>query len=109
MPGALPASTRVIRNCTRIFQLCLQNQRLSAKGFRRIVCVRCSAGGVKCHPGVPGGAAAAMKKYIGCDMHKKYSVFVTMDETGYLQPAVRISNDLLELRAHLEKLPRGAP
>jgi hypothetical protein len=38
MPGALPASTRVIRkNCTRIFQPCLQNQRLSANGFRRTV------------------------------------------------------------------------
>jgi hypothetical protein len=29
-----------------------------------------------------GGAAAAVKKYIGCDMHKKYSVFVAMDEKG---------------------------
>lgn len=24
-----------------------------------------------------------MKKYIGCDMHKKYLVFVTMDEHGH--------------------------
>jgi hypothetical protein len=37
-----------------------------------------------------------MKNYIGCDMHKKYSVFVTMDDTGYLQPAVRVSNDRVE-------------
>ena len=50
-----------------------------------------------------------MKNYIGCDMHKKYSVFVTMDDTGYLQPAVRVSNDRVELRAHLEKVPPGTP
>ena len=37
-----------------------------------------------------------MEKYIGCDMHKKYSVFVTMDEKGRLEPAVKVSNDLLE-------------
>lgn len=42
-----------------------------------------------------------MKKYIGCDMHKKYSVFVAMDENGRLNPAVKVSNDLLELRAYL--------
>jgi hypothetical protein len=23
-----------------------------------------------------------MKQFIGCDVHKKYSVFVSMDETG---------------------------
>lgn len=50
-----------------------------------------------------------MKKYIGCDMHKKYSVFVAMDEKGYVSPAVTVSNDLLELRAYLAKLPKGAP
>jgi len=50
-----------------------------------------------------------MEKYIGCDMHKKYSVFVTMDEKGRLEPAVKVSNDLLELRAYLATLPSGAP
>lgn len=50
-----------------------------------------------------------MQKYIGCDMHKKYSVFVAMDEKGRLDPAVTVSNDPLELRAYLAKLPPGAP
>ena len=41
-----------------------------------------------------------MKKYIGCDLHKKFSVFVAMDEKkGRLEPPVKVSNDLLELRA----------
>lgn len=42
-----------------------------------------------------------MKKYIGCDMHKKYSVFVAMDEKGRLEPAVTVANDTLELRSYL--------
>ncbi|MGH9631611.1 MAG: IS110 family transposase [Bryobacteraceae bacterium] len=50
-----------------------------------------------------------MTKYIGCDMHKKYSVLVAMDEKGRLDPAVTVSNDALELRAYLAKLPPGAP
>jgi transposase len=50
-----------------------------------------------------------MKKYIGCDMHNKYSVFVAVDENGRLDPAVKVSNDLLELRAYLATLPSGAP
>jgi transposase len=49
-----------------------------------------------------------MKKYIGCDMHKKFSVFVAMDERGRLDPAVKVSNDLLELRAYLKQLPAEA-
>jgi transposase len=74
-----------------------------------IVCVRCSAGGVKSRPGAWEAPTAAMKKYIGCDMHKKFSVFVVMDESGRYEPAVKVSNDTLELRACLEKLPKGAP
>ena len=50
-----------------------------------------------------------MKKYIGCDLHKKFSVFVAMDEKGRLEPPVKVSNDLLELRAYLRTLPTGAP
>jgi len=50
-----------------------------------------------------------MKKYIGCDMHKRYPVFVAMDEQGRLEPAVTVANDLLELRSYLARLPAGAP
>jgi transposase len=50
-----------------------------------------------------------MKKYIGCDLHKKYAVFVVMDERGKAEPPVKVANDLLELRAFLRSLPAGAP
>jgi transposase len=50
-----------------------------------------------------------MEKYIGCDMHKKYCVFVVMDEKGRVSPADTVANDILELRAYLKKLPAGAP
>jgi len=33
----------------------------------------------------------SMKKYIGCDMHKKYSVFVTMDEHGRLSEPRKVA------------------
>ena len=49
-----------------------------------------------------------MKKYIGCDRHKKFSVFVTMDERGRLEAPVTVANDLLELRAYLGSLPAGS-
>jgi len=50
-----------------------------------------------------------MKKYIGCDMHKKYSVFVAMDETGKVEAPVRVANDSLELDAYLKTLAAGSP
>jgi len=56
-----------------------------------------------------GGAAATMKKYIGCDMHKKFSVFVTMDELGKLEAAVKVANDSLELSSYLKTLTPGTP
>ena len=43
-----------------------------------------------------------MKKYIGCDMHKKYSVFVTMDEHGHLSEPRKVANDSLELDSYLK-------
>src|SRR5215213_8817340 len=50
-----------------------------------------------------------MKKYIGCDMHKKYSVFVAMDETGKVEAPVRVAKDSLELDAYLKTLEAGTP
>lgn len=50
-----------------------------------------------------------MKKYIGCDLHKKFSVFVVMEEQGRCEKPVRISNDKLELRAYLSNLEKGTP
>lgn len=50
-----------------------------------------------------------MKKYIGCDMHKRYSVFVEMDETGKAGRAVRVEHRNGEMEAYLAKLPPGTP
>jgi transposase len=51
----------------------------------------------------------SMKKYIGCDMHKKFSVFVTMDEHGRTGAPVRVTNDSTELDAYLKTLAPGTP
>ena len=50
-----------------------------------------------------------MKKYIGCDMHKKFSVFVTMDERGRVEAPVKVANDSLELQEYLRSLATGTP
>jgi hypothetical protein len=38
-----------------------------------------------------------MKQFIGCDVHKKYSVFVSMDETGKASQAERVAYEKGEL------------
>jgi transposase len=50
-----------------------------------------------------------MKKYIGCDLHKKYAVFVAMDEKGQQEPPVKIATDQLELKEYLRTLEPGTP
>ncbi len=50
-----------------------------------------------------------MKQFIGCDVHKRYSVFVSMDETGKASRAVRVAHGNGELEAYLKTLPAGAP
>jgi transposase len=50
-----------------------------------------------------------MKKYIGCDMHKKYSVFVEMDETGKAGRPQRAEHGNGELEAYLAKVAPGTP
>jgi transposase len=49
-----------------------------------------------------------MEKYIGCDSHQRYSVFVTMDEKGEAGVPVRIEHDRGELEKYLKTLPQGA-
>ena len=49
------------------------------------------------------------KQFIGCDVHKKYSVFVSVDETGTASGAVRVSHEKGELTAYLKNLPAGTP
>lgn len=50
-----------------------------------------------------------MKKYVGCDSHQRYSVFVTMDEKGEAGVPVRIQHENGELEKFLKTLPVGAP
>jgi transposase len=71
------------------------------------------------HPSVSGKAersagqaqkegTVAMEKYIGCDSHQRYSVFVTMDEKGEAGVPVRVEHDKKELQKFLRTLPAGA-
>lgn len=50
-----------------------------------------------------------MKQYIGCDAHARYSVFVSVDETGRIGAPVRV--DLLGrgLRDYLQALEKDTP
>lgn len=50
-----------------------------------------------------------MKQFIGCDVHKRYSVFVAMDETGKASRAVRVGHGNDELTKYLCGLPAGTP
>jgi len=47
--------------------------------------------------------------YIGCDMHKKYSVFVTMDRQGVVNSYERKRNDRQEIIDYLDTLPVNLP
>ncbi len=49
-----------------------------------------------------------MKHYIGCDAHKKYSVFSGLSEAGEIIPAKRVGHDRQEFRSFLETLPTGS-
>lgn len=49
-----------------------------------------------------------MKKYVGCDAHARYSIFVTMDEKGRTEAPVRVEHDELEMRSYLGSLPPGS-
>jgi hypothetical protein len=50
-----------------------------------------------------------MRQFIGCDAHKKYSIFSSIAEKGETGRAVRVSHDLKVFRKHLEQLPAGSP
>jgi len=49
-----------------------------------------------------------MKYYIGCDAHKKYSVFSGISEAGEIIPAKRVAHDRGKYRLFLEALPEGS-
>lgn len=50
-----------------------------------------------------------MKQYIGCDAHARYSVFVSVDETGKIGPPVRVEHGSRDLRDYLGKLEKETP
>ena len=49
-----------------------------------------------------------MKHYIGCDAHKKYSVFAGISEAGEIIPARRVEHDRKSYRSFLKSLPPGS-
>ena len=50
-----------------------------------------------------------MKHYIGCDAHKKYSIFVTLNESGKASTAERVGHDKEQYRKYISCLPTGSP
>lgn len=50
-----------------------------------------------------------MNYYSGCDMHKKFSVFVEMDEEGEVYGPTRVDHDSDQSQEHLDRLPDGTP
>jgi transposase len=50
-----------------------------------------------------------MKHYIGCDAHKKYSIFVTLNENGKASSTERVQHDKELYRKYMNTLPPGSP
>ena len=49
-----------------------------------------------------------MEQFIGCDAHKKFSVFIAMNEEGQYGQAMRVSHERERMRKFLETLPGGS-
>jgi transposase len=49
-----------------------------------------------------------MEQFIGCDAHKKFSMFIAMNEQGGYGRPIRVSHDRVMFRAFLEALPGGS-
>src|SRR5437879_1811953 len=49
-----------------------------------------------------------MEQFIGCDAHKKYSVFVAVDECGKASQAIRVTHERDQYREFLKRLPAGS-
>lgn len=59
-------------------------------------------------PTKKGAAAANMEQFIGCDAHKKYSVFVAVNERGEASQKMQVGHDREPYRRYLEQLPPGS-
>jgi transposase len=49
-----------------------------------------------------------MRQFIGCDAHKRYSVFVAMNENGETGRALQVEHDRGQFRRFLQELPKGS-
>lgn len=50
-----------------------------------------------------------MNQFIGCDMHKRFSLFVAINEKGEASRPVRVEHDRETMRTFLRQLPHSAP
>src|SRR6516162_8066108 len=50
-----------------------------------------------------------MEQFIGCDAHKKFSVFVAVNEKGQAGEALRVAHDPVLIREFLSRLPAHSP
>ncbi len=50
-----------------------------------------------------------MRQFIGCDVHKKFSLFVALNEKGEVSRLVRVEHDRETMRDFLRQLPHNAP
>ena len=46
-----------------------------------------------------------MRQFIGCDVHKKFSLFVALNEKGEASRPVRVAHDRETMRDFLRQLP----
>lgn len=49
-----------------------------------------------------------MKHFIGCDAHKKFSVFIAINQEGQYGRAIRVGHERERMRSFLEDLPAGS-
>ena len=49
-----------------------------------------------------------MEQFIGCDAHKKFSLFIAMNQEGDYGKPIRVVHDRERMRAFLEALPSGS-
>ncbi len=49
-----------------------------------------------------------MEQFIGCDAHKKFSLFIAMNEEGEYGRPIRVGHERERMRAFLEALPVGS-
>ena len=49
-----------------------------------------------------------MEQYIGCDSHRRYSIFAVMNERGQASAPMRVEHDRGDVREFLRELPVGS-